>query len=167
MFERGRAHCRSRAALFAAPCCRSHSRDHGVSDPAADVKARPTAALTGSLTPWLPTVLVTVCEAQSSRPNSAALQSDVRASWAGEFPGKSCTALDAQSARESSLRAPVGHHVLDAGAVLGGVQGSALRFDRALARPSGLDAASAQLRNWQLRDGLYWDCRAGTGDLAE
>ncbi len=43
------------------------------------------------------------------------------------------------------IRAPVGHHVFDAGAVLGGVQGSPLRFDRARARPSGLDAASAQL----------------------
>ena len=47
----------------------------------------------------------------------------------------------------------LGHHALDAGAVLGSVQGSPLRFDRAPARPSGLDAASAQLRHWQLRDG--------------
>jgi hypothetical protein len=53
------------------------------------------------------------------------------------------------------IRAPVGHHALDAGAVLGGVQGSPLRFDRARARPSGLDAASAQLLNWQLRDCLH------------
>ena len=40
-----------RAALSAAPRSRSHSRDHGVSDPAAGVKDRPAAALTGSLTP--------------------------------------------------------------------------------------------------------------------
>jgi hypothetical protein len=32
-----------------------------------------------------------------------------------------------------------GHHALDVRAVLGTVQGSTLRFARALARPSGLD----------------------------
>ena len=46
-----------------------------------------------------------------------------------------------------------GHHAVDARAVLGSVQGSSLRFDRACARPSGLDAACAQLVDWQLRDG--------------
>ena len=55
------------------------------------------------------------------------------------------------------IRAPVGDHAFDAGAVLGVVHGSPLRFDRARARPSGLDAASAQLLNWLLRDGLHWD----------
>jgi hypothetical protein len=124
-----------------------------VSDPAAGVKFRPAAALTGSLTPSLPTVLVTVCESLSSGRKSAARQSDVRASRAGKFPGKSCSALDAQVVASRELPAPVGHHAIDAGAVLGGVQGSPLRFDRARARPSGLDSASAQLRNRQLRDG--------------
>ena len=37
-----------------------------------------------------------------------------------------------------------GHHAVDARSVLGTVQGSALRFDRAAARPAGLDAACAQ-----------------------
>ena len=46
-----------------------------------------------------------------------------------------------------------GHHALDARSVLGTVQGSALRFDRARARPSGLDGACAQLADRQLRDG--------------
>ena len=38
-----------------------------------------------------------------------------------------------------------GHHAIDARSVLGTVQGSALRFDRARARPSGLDGACAQI----------------------
>jgi hypothetical protein len=58
---------------------------------------------------------------------------------------------------DREIRAPIGHHEFDAGAVLGGVQGSTLRFDRALARPSGLDAASAQLLSGQLRDGRECD----------
>ena len=33
------------------------------------------------------------------------------------------------------------------------IEGSSLRSDRAHARPSGLDTASAQLLDWQLRDG--------------
>jgi hypothetical protein len=36
-----------------------------------------------------------------------------------------------------------GHHGFDPGAVLGGLQGSPLRSDRAFARPAGLDAACA------------------------
>src|SRR5258705_1813194 len=51
----------------------------------------------------------------------------------------------------------VGHHAFDARAVLGSVQGSSLRFDRACARPSGLDAASAQLVDRQLRDGRSYE----------
>jgi hypothetical protein len=45
-----------------------------------------------------------------------------------------------------------GHHTRDVRTVLGRVQGSTLRFDRACARPSGLDAASAQRTDWPLRD---------------
>ena len=47
----------------------------------------------------------------------------------------------------------VGHHDDDAASVLGTVQGSALRSDRACARPSGLDGACAQMIRGQLRDG--------------
>ena len=47
----------------------------------------------------------------------------------------------------------VGHHDDDAASVLGTVQGSALRSDRACARPSGLDGACAQIAGRQLRDG--------------
>jgi hypothetical protein len=46
-----------------------------------------------------------------------------------------------------------GHHDDDAASVLGTVQGSPLRFDRACARPPGLDGACAQMINGQLRDG--------------
>jgi len=52
--------------------------------------------------------------------------------------------------RDMSFESPdgpyddAGHHAFDAGAVLGVVQGSSLRFDRARARPSGLDDACAQ-----------------------
>jgi hypothetical protein len=56
----------------------------------------------------------------------------------------------------------VGHHVLDARAVLGGVQGSTLRIDRACARPAGLDAACAQPVVSQLRDGR--SCKASRID---
>ena len=45
------------------------------------------------------------------------------------------------------------HHALDAGSVLGTVQGSSLRSARACARPSGLDGACAQIMSWPLRDG--------------
>ena len=37
------------------------------------------------------------------------------------------------------------HHALDAGSVLGTVQGSSLRSARACARPAGLDDACAQI----------------------
>ena len=47
----------------------------------------------------------------------------------------------------------VGHHAIDARSVLGTAQASALRFDRAGARPSGLDDACAQIASWPLRDG--------------
>jgi hypothetical protein len=87
-----RPHCRSRAALFAAPCCRSHSRDHGVSAPAAGVRSRPAAALTGSLTPWLPTVLVTVCESRSSGRKSAARRVWRARKSCGTVSGKSSSA---------------------------------------------------------------------------
>jgi hypothetical protein len=46
--------------------------------------------------------------------------------------------------RTRARSVPLGHHSFDARSVLGGVQGSSLRFDRAHARPSGLDAAFAQ-----------------------
>jgi len=49
------------------------------------------------------------------------------------------------------------HHAIDVRSVLGTVQGSTLRFDRARARPSGLDGACAQLADWQLRDGRRCD----------
>jgi hypothetical protein len=39
----------------------------------------------------------------------------------------------------------VGHHANDAASVLGTVQGSPLRSDRACARPPGLDGACAQM----------------------
>ena len=68
-----RARDELRAALSAAPRSRSHSRDHGVSDPAAGVKDRPAAALTGSLTPCLPSVVVAVGKSRSSGRTSAAL----------------------------------------------------------------------------------------------
>jgi hypothetical protein len=42
---------------------------------------------------------------------------------------------------------------MDVRSVLGSVQGSSLRSARACARPSGLDAACAQLVDEQLRDG--------------
>jgi hypothetical protein len=47
----------------------------------------------------------------------------------------------------------VGHHTIDVRSVLGTVQGSPLRSDRACARPSGLDGACAQMIRGQLRDG--------------
>jgi hypothetical protein len=47
----------------------------------------------------------------------------------------------------------VGHHDDDAASVLGTVQGSPLRSDRASARPSGLDSACAQMIGRHLRDG--------------
>ena len=47
--------------------------------------------------------------------------------------------------RSRALCVLSGHHAFDTRAVLGGVQGSSLRYDRARARPAGLDAASAQL----------------------
>jgi hypothetical protein len=46
-----------------------------------------------------------------------------------------------------------GHHDDDAASVLGTVQGSPLRFDRAFARPPGLDGACAQMMYRHLRDG--------------
>lgn len=46
-----------------------------------------------------------------------------------------------------------GHHDDDGASVLGTVQGSALRSDRARARPSGLDGACAQMIRRHLRDG--------------
>jgi len=49
------------------------------------------------------------------------------------------------------------HHGLDAGSVLGTVQGSSLRSARACARPSGLDGACAQITSWPLRDGRQSD----------
>lgn len=45
------------------------------------------------------------------------------------------------------------HHTFDAGSVLGTVQGSSLRDDRACARPAGLDSACAQIMSWPLWDG--------------
>jgi hypothetical protein len=56
----------------------------------------------------------------------------------------------------------VGHHDDDAAFVLGTVQGSALRSDRACARPSGLDGACAQMIGGQLRDGRRMLFRSGT-----
>ena len=50
-----------------------------------------------------------------------------------------------------------GHHAIHARSVLGTVQGSALRSDRAYARPAGLDGACAQIASWQLRDGRQCD----------
>jgi hypothetical protein len=49
------------------------------------------------------------------------------------------------------------HHAIDARSVLGTVQGSSLRSDRACARPSGLDGACAQIRCRPLRDGRRGD----------
>ena len=49
------------------------------------------------------------------------------------------------------------HHALDAGSVLGTVQGSSLRSARACARPSGLDGACAQITSWPLRAGRQSD----------
>jgi hypothetical protein len=56
----------------------------------------------------------------------------------------------------------VGHHDDDAASVLGTVQGSALRSDRACARPSGLDGACAQMIRGQLRDGRRMLLPSGT-----
>src|SRR5688500_20283495 len=43
-----------------------------------------------------------------------------------------------------------GHHAIHARSVLGTVQGSALRFDRARARTAGVDGACAQTAGWAL-----------------
>jgi hypothetical protein len=50
----------------------------------------------------------------------------------------------------------------NAASVLGTVQGSALRSDRACARPSGLDGACAQMIGGQLRDGRRMLFPSGT-----
>lgn len=55
-----------------------------------------------------------------------------------------CPRPRAQDDNERNRRRCAGHHAIDAHSVLGTVQGSALRFDRAPARPSGLDGACAQ-----------------------
>jgi hypothetical protein len=79
-----------------------------------------------------------------------------RDSYVTPFGGKYCRRL-----RASSRRTPcpdpraeddddpnhcrcAGHHAIDAWSVLGAVQGSSLRSDRAHARPTGLDGACAQ-----------------------
>ena len=56
----------------------------------------------------------------------------------------------------------VGHHDDDAASVLGTVQGSPLRSDRASARPSGLDDACAQMIGRHLRDGHHMLFPSGT-----
>ena len=56
----------------------------------------------------------------------------------------------------------VGHHDNDAASVLGTVQGAALRYARAYARPSGLDGACAQRIGRHLRDGHRMLFTSGT-----
>ena len=70
----------------------------------------------------------------------------------------------AESRGSSHLESPrrFGHHGGDAASVLGTVQGSALRSDRACARPSGLDGACAQMIGGQLRDGRRMLFPSGT-----
>jgi len=53
--------------------------------------------------------------------------------------------LAAHQSNDLHLVGCADHHALDAGSVLGTVQGSSLRSARACARPSGLDDACAQI----------------------
>jgi hypothetical protein len=50
--------------------------------------------------------------------------------------------------------------------VLGTVQGAALRYARAYARPAGLDGACAQMIGGQLRDGRRMLFPSGTHDTS-
>ena len=63
-------------------------------------------------------------------------------------------------------RRRVGHHGGDAASVLGTVQGAALRYARAYARPAGLDGACAQMIRRQLRDGRRMLLPSGTHDAS-
>jgi len=89
----------------------------------------------------------------------------------GNGPGKR-TACDVDlasslaDARTIMLDAD-GHHDDDAASVLGTVQGSPLRSDRASARPSGLDGACAQMISRQLRDGPRMLSASGTHSTFE
>jgi hypothetical protein len=65
--------------------------------------------------------------------------------------------LGTHQSNELHLVGCADHHALDAGSVLGTVQGSSLRSARACARPSGLDGACAQITSWPLRDGRQSD----------
>jgi hypothetical protein len=143
----------SGGALLPPRGSRSHSRDHGVSDPAAAVESRPAAALTGSLTPWLPTALVTVCESQPSGRKRRPGGSDVRASRAGKFPGESTSALDARidrGSRDPRAHWPSRYRCWRCARRRARLSAS---LRPRCARPSGLDAASAQLGDRQSRDG--------------
>jgi hypothetical protein len=101
----------------------------------------------------------------SSRPSRRSFDS-------GNGPGKR-TACDVDlasslaDARTIMLDAD-GHHDDDPASVLGTVQGSPLRSDRASARPSGLDGACAQMISRRLRDGPRMLSASGThGTLNE
>ena len=140
----------------------------------------------GSLTPWLSVSLsmralfgaspALICE----RNVSPIVMHFVRTIWSrscGRFWSPTCTdfrphdaaecracARQARSSRWTVRRAQehdrderADHHAIDARSVLGTVQGSPLRSDRAHARPSGLDGACAQILSRPLRDGRRCD----------
>lgn len=121
--------------------------DHGVSDPAADVNARPAAALTGSLTPCCPTS--SSQSASRSCPDEGAPPSSLicaQVVWE-IFRQKRVLRLNRDVAAHRQIHATAGHHASDAGAVLGVVQGS--RFaSTALAR--GRRALTPPPRSCQL-----------------
>ena len=136
--------------------------DHGVSDPTVVVGDGPAIVLAGRSRHGLPAIIVN--RLSHIRPDEGAPPVTlICASRAGEFPEECCSVPDPRCGRASRDPRDSWPSRVRCCAVLGGVQGSPLRFDRALARPPGLDAASAQLLSRQIRDGRHCDRACGSG----
>jgi hypothetical protein len=155
---------------------RDHSRKHGVSDPSTRAGNRPAPVRRGRSRHgcrWSSSLSMKARVASTLRWLERKIQDRSQSTSSGQSDSGSCTKVESlentscvhtRQLNRMHVRVAIvssfdvcdacaDHHAFDAGSVLGTVQGSSLRDDRACARPAGLDSACAQIMSWPLCDG--------------